>query len=1302
MANPTPQGIDYLKTHPELLSEFNERFESNISTDALDLLISGEGTSDQLLESYFGDRIRQEDQQRAVDAEVSGRIEAESKKTAPEIQEAVEPLGEAIMGPLSRLMADETDESALIEPAAPFTSPPEWKTPFGRPLYQDRRTKTQRAADRGVDVGWGETNQGQRLQSIIAGVPGDSINYSIPYVLDREFQLPPWKHEYNIGKEEHTKGWQFNHPITNQLTLFEDPTQIDTEDFWSAAKEELAITTGQVLGTVATGGNYWVGGNLGMAITYGTYRANQLADLYDEGVLDPKQYKNYVTDVLPQVIQDVSWVVGGSLTGDALLNVLQRVFMGRSSQMGEEVQELVEEAYNAYMKGDVGGPEAKEIFGPSPATAAIALQYSRERAKMLEEGDPLIMQELDVLQKKQWWRNKDKVEQDFRAKVNNQVTNAEELMRAQSGLATLLADSEFRRNFSSSSRVRERVLEELASHYGLSQEAKQMLLTHPLFMGSAAARQQWGSKALEQVEKVIGGNRVEIDEGRNRAEQAVSAIASQLRHERVPPGQAGKALDEAVRDYTTIMTNNRTTAYETLSDYVPENITFDVAPLAVYLEQQMKISSGAVGEAATRRSAELQTLLGELAAKGELNYRAIADTIADYSRKQGEVWKDNYGQGRYYTEMLKLLREDVLKPQLGALPDPDGSVRALQKFLDDMSTEEDAFARRVGETLLGDRKNPVKPNADMFNRLSALEQGELDVVYDFVTGAHTYPHVQADRLSELQNALKGAYYEKVIKGNTGDADKLARAAEDFFDVGTDTGVSNRRLWNTFLPERADEFIGEGEAGLGQIVKELQNWKGQLARIDKRIKQSKEFQGLNLNEPEKFFEYSWKPGNISRTEKLFKILTDQAGRPVDPGLMEAYRAYIARHLMSDIGLKEAYGRGAKGFIDPIALGRYLDGEGKTAGYADQLGVLFGDNFVTGLRNLQQAAELSLARGAKEFPSKIQLGNDYEKAMMDLTRAYVGLFTRAGRVVTAGGRIMHRSRTGEFKEDLLDMSGLVKRIQQGKTLDAPYLRSVIQSLGGIYSASLHVHPQEEDMEGLFAAGEEEQLPEHTFPKGKEFSWGRLTAKFPVAEEDPSFQEFRDNYPGIIVTSGDTEKEKEQRRTNILRSMYNKYMTWRKSERNRLTTEPEDRLPAPRPRVAPPPSTSQLQPEMFEPRQPAPMAPQQIAQPAPMAPPQGQPTQTAMLPPSMRDPSSLLGQMAQQRQPMQMSDGGWVDSTDIGKEAKALGGYRMDSGVSVPWNRQHYGESPADIRAKIQHMRTNTSGIMSKISVGKGNRP
>jgi len=196
-----------------------------------------------------------------------------------------------------------------------------------------------------------------------------------------------------------------------------------------------------------------------------------------------------------------------------------------------------------------------------------------------------------------------------------------------------------------------------------------------------------------------------------------------------------------------------------------------------------------------------------------------------------------------------------------------------------------------------------------------------------------------------------------------------------------------------------------------------------------------------------------------------------------------------------------------------------------------------------------------------------------------------------------------------------------------------------------------------------------------------------------------------------------------------------------------------------------------------------------------------------------------MAQQRQPMQMSDGGWVDSTDIGKEAKALGGYlpgdvrggpgdalrhayasalatqqhgegiaslggafneltesnfglkplfltgrdqevydlstqgddkvnalgrrigsetstreealarildemeastgqdsywagdnltpvkggnRMDSGVSVPWNRQHYGESPADIRAKIQHMRTNTSGIMSKISVGKGNRP
>ena len=229
MSNPTLQGIEYLKTHPELLTEFNERFDSSVSEEALNLLIGGGGTSDQLLDSYFGERILQEDQQQAVADEEARRMEAEAKTTAPEIQEEiVDPLGEMIMGPLSRLYADETDESALIEPAAPFTSPTQWQTPFGRPLYQDRRTKTKRAADVGVDVGWGETDQGQRLQSVIAGVPGDSINYSVPYVLDREFQLPPWGHEYNLSKEEHTKGWQFNHPITNQLTLFEDPTQIDT------------------------------------------------------------------------------------------------------------------------------------------------------------------------------------------------------------------------------------------------------------------------------------------------------------------------------------------------------------------------------------------------------------------------------------------------------------------------------------------------------------------------------------------------------------------------------------------------------------------------------------------------------------------------------------------------------------------------------------------------------------------------------------------------------------------------------------------------------------------------------------------------------------------------------------------------------------------------------------------------------------------------------------------------------------------------------------------------------------------
>ena len=84
-------------------------------------------------------------------------------------------------------------------------------------------------------------------------------------------------------------------------------------------------------------------------------------------------------------------------------------------------------------------------------------------------------------------------------------------------------------------------------------------------------------------------------------------------------------------------------------------------------------------------------------------------------------------------------------------------------------------------------------------------------------------------------------------------------------------------------------------------------------------------------------------------------------------------------------------------------------------------VMGTEYVRNVRVLTEAMDLAARRATNVNYSNTAAAS---KAIMDLTRAYVGLFTRAGRVVTAGNRIRGRGASKAMVGALLDSGDLAE--------------------------------------------------------------------------------------------------------------------------------------------------------------------------------------------------------------------------------------------------------------------------------------
>ena len=173
---------------------------------------------------------------------------------------------------------------------------------------------------------------------------------------------------------------------------------------------------------------------------------------------------------------------------------------------------------------------------------------------------------------------------------------------------------------------------------------------------------------------------------------------------------------------------------------------------------------------------------------------------------------------------------------------------------------------------------------------------------------------------------------------------------------------------------------------------------------------KEMSGkLEGAEPEEIFDIIWTTGKPTKTEAFIDVVKNGPAKQLDQFKTLVYRDFID----------------STNNFDPNAIQGYLNK------HNDQLKALYGEEFTDGLRSYSKLIKnMKVVAKAESIPEQVLL-----KTLTTLARAYVGIFTRTGRVITAGTKIGQKTRTSNFEDMLLNPALLNKRIQRGKFLQEP---------------------------------------------------------------------------------------------------------------------------------------------------------------------------------------------------------------------------------------------------------------------------
>ena len=270
----------------------------------------------------------------------------------------------------------------------------------------------------------------------------------------------------------------------------------------------------------------------------------------------------------------------------------------------------------------------------------------------------------------------------------------------------------------------------------------------------------------------------------------------------------------------------------------------------------------------------------------------------------------------------------------------------------------------------------------------------------------------------------------------------------------------------------NEFFDKGDvemfANIPKLMSTLQKEITANQKFINSLKGNKQLRDLGLtfddvdgatitSQPEWFFNHIWTSqggvGSITRIEKFIRAIpSNKVGNKVRNDL----KIMVGSDLDEFITIPDSVVGGVAkhqvsgGMIDPVKLNSYL----KT--YSDSLDELYGKQFTKGLREYQKILGYFMPEGGTG-KTAMQAGNqdilqqftgssqDAIKMANGLTRAYIGIFTRPGRFLTAGLGAVERAQEKKVLDLMLHPDKFMNTYQIRQFLENPIVNTVIRNYG-----------------------------------------------------------------------------------------------------------------------------------------------------------------------------------------------------------------------------------------------------------------
>ena len=156
-----------------------------------------------------------------------------------------------------------------------------------------------------------------------------------------------------------------------------------------------------------------------------------------------------------------------------------------------------------------------------------------------------------------------------------------------------------------------------------------------------------------------------------------------------------------------------------------------------------------------------------------------------------------------------------------------------------------------------------------------------------------------------------------------------------------------------------------------------------------------------NDPEELFSSVWQAGKISKLDTLLKMMPEEK--------VGAFKNLVYRDFLENVN-------------NPDDVVKYI------AKHGDGLSSMYGKEFTQTLSKYNQLAKRLDIR-AKEAGLNEDSAGKFVTGMM---RAYVGLFTREGRMITGFNQLRTRSKEGGFARMLLEPEELLKSIESKRNI------------------------------------------------------------------------------------------------------------------------------------------------------------------------------------------------------------------------------------------------------------------------------